>query len=695
MTNEVPPPDSPSGPPPGPPSDRRPASEPLPGARLSRPAFDRPARTPGHAPLPASPPSWTNRIGGPILQIGGTVLAVGLITLGLLWNTLFAQMPRLPSRDALWELNREPSVAFVDSKGQTIAVRGPSYGNAVTLDQLPDHVVNAFVAVEDKNFRTHEGVDASAIFRATVENVRAGRTVQGGSTITQQLVKNLFLTPDQTLKRKAQEARLAVELEGVMSKDEILELYLNRTYLGAGAYGIDAAARTYFGTDARNLTVAEAAMLAAFPKAPSRYAAAAATPAARERQHYVLDQMVEARFITAEQAGAAKKQPLHLATERTNLFSGHALDYAVEQVHQLLPNPPPDLVVKLTLDLDLQASAQAAVETGLAEMGAAKQASEAAVIVMDQSGAIRAMVGGRDYATSKFNRAVQARRQPGSSFKMFVYAAALEEGLRPGSVRYDEPIRIGDWAPRNYGGEYRGAVTLSEALAESLNTVAAQIGVEIGVDKVTTLARRFGIRSQLHNYPSVTLGSDEVTLLDITTGYGVLAKGGLQMAPFIIEDIRDTRGQLLFKQPIVVSPRIYPAALSEDMTGMLSRVVVQGTGRGARVAGWDVAGKTGTSQDWRDAWFTGYTTRYVGGVWVGNDNDKPMVKVTGGEMPAVIWSTLMTAALEGIAPEPLPGAKQPEEFLTDDDQDRLSFYRRLASAFSSVEARQGGGAPTL
>jgi penicillin-binding protein 1A len=647
-----------------------------------------------------SQPAWLQspflrKWGPPALRIGGTLVAMGLLTLAMLWNTLFAQMPRLPTRDALWEMNREPSVAFQDAAGVIIATRGPRYGHAVKLADLPPHVVNAFVAVEDKNFRKHEGVDTIAIARATFENVRAGRTVQGGSTITQQLVKNLFLTPDQTLKRKAQEARLAVELEDMLTKDEILELYLNRIYLGANSYGIDAAARTYFGKDAAGLSIAESAMLAAFPKAPSRFAAAAKEPAARARQHYVLDQMVEARFITAAEAATAKNEPLVLAVDQPDAFSGHALDYAVEQVHQLLPDPPPDLVVRMTIDLRLQDAAQTAVETSMAELGASMGASEAAAVLMDPSGAVRAMVGGRSYAKSKFNRATQARRQPGSAFKMFVYAAALEEGLRPGSIRYDEPIRIGTWRPRNYSGGYRGAVTLSQALSESLNTVSAQIGVEIGVDKITALAHRFGIRSQLHNYPSVTLGSDEVTLIDITAGYGVLAKNGLQLSPYVVQEIRNSRGDLLFQQPAVESPRIYPQDLAEDMTGMLSRVVVQGTGRGARIPGWDVAGKTGTSQDFRDAWFIGYTTKYVGGVWVGNDDDKPMVKVTGGALPARIWQAAMVTALEGIEPEPLPGAKQAEEFLTSDDQNRLSFYRRLAGAFSSAEARYGVAAPTL
>ncbi len=635
--------------------------------------------------------SLMKKYGPPALKIFGTLAAIGVVTFGLLWNTLFAQIPRLPSREALWTLNREPAVEFIDAKGATIAIRGPRYGRAVTLAGLPPHVVNAFIAAEDKNFLAHQGVDYGAIFRATMSNVRAGRTVSGASTITQQLVKNLFLTPDQTIKRKAQEAKLAGDLELMLSKEEVLELYLNRIYLGAGAYGLDAAAHTFFAKTPQDLTIGESAMLAAFPKAPSRYASQDMFARARDRQHYVLDQMLEAGYITTEQADAAKRQDLEFKTDETEHFSGHALDYAYERVHELLPNPPPDMIIKLSLDLDLQAKAQKAVETGIATMGKEKKASEGAAIIVDtETGAIRAMVGGRDYAKSKFNRAVQARRQPGSSFKMFVFAAALENGMTPQTVRYDMPIQIGTWRPRNYGGDYRGPVTLSEALSESLNTVAAQIGYEIGLEKVTSLAREFGVTSTLHNYPSITLGSDEVTLLDMTTGYGVLAKNGKQMSPYIIEEIRNSRGDLLYSNPAVESQQIYPRKLAEDMTGMLSRVVLQGTGRAARVSGWDVAGKTGTSQDWRDAWFIGYTTKYVGGVWVGNDDDKPMVKVTGGDMPARMWSAMMTAALQGETPEPLAGAKQFEEFLSDDDYDRLNFYRQLAGAFAGVEQRQGG-----
>jgi penicillin-binding protein 1A len=629
------------------------------------------------------------RAGAAALHVAGIVLVVAFLALSVVWNALFAEMPRLPSQDALWTLNREPAVEFVDSKGVTIAVRGPRYGRAVTGAQLPPHVVEAFIAAEDARFRDHTGVDLRAIFRALSENARAGHTVQGGSTITQQLVKNLLLNQDRTFKRKAQEAKLAFDLERLLSKDEILDLYLNRIYLGAGAYGLDAAAQTYFGKAPSDLTLAEAAMLASFPKAPSRFASQIGKASTIDRQHYVLNQMVQGGFVTPAEAADARAENLVFAELHSNAFSGHALDYAVERVHELLPNPPPDLVIKLTLDIDLQARTQQAVEAG---MGKGKRVSEGAAILMENTGAIRAMVGGRDYAKSQFNRATQARRQPGSSFKMFVYAAALEGGMTPDTVRYDEPVSIGEWQPANYSEEFLGPVTLAEALSHSLNSVAVQIGLEVGPRKIAALAHRFGVTSQLHNYPSIALGADEVTLLDMTTGYGVLAKGGLQMAPYIIQEIRNSRGDLLYSNTIAEPSRVFLQTFAEDMTGMLNRVVTQGTGRGAQVAGWDVAGKTGTSQNWRDAWFIGYTTRYVGGVWVGNDNDTPMSKVTGGAMPARIFSQMMTAALEGVEPEALPGAEVEDPTLQlaiETELDRSNSSGSLAVA--SASDASGGG----
>jgi penicillin-binding protein 1A len=586
-----------------------------------------------------------------------------IVVLWLLWNTILHDLPVMPSNNTLWSLNREAAVEFVDTKGRTITVRGPRYGRAVNATKLPAHVVNAFIAAEDGRFREHGGFDVRSIFRALSENARAGHTVEGGSTITQQLVKNLLLNQDQTIKRKAQEAVLASDLERSLSKNQILDLYLNRIYFGAGAYGLDAAAHTYFGRAPADLTLAQAAMLATLPKAPSRLSSQMGGAAPRARQLYVLDQMVRGGFITPLQEDAARAEAMEIAEKPPQNQVGHAQDYALALIRELLPNPPPDLVVKLSIDLDLQGKAQRAMDNGLATLEASV---DGAVVLMDNNGAIRAMVGGRDYARSQFNRATQARRQPGSSFKLFVYAAALEAGLTPWSVRKDEPFKVNGWQPRNYRDEYLGPVTLSYALAHSLNTVASKVTAEIGVDKVTTLAHRFGVKSDLHNYPSTALGTDEVTLLEMTTGYGVLAKNGLQMTPYIVEDIRNSKGDLLYERPTTQDVRVYGRSEAETMTAMLRRVVTEGTGRGAQVTGWDVAGKTGTSQNWRDAWFFGYTTRFVAGVWIGNDENKPMVDTNGSSTPARIFSKLMTSALKGIPPEPLPGAGLLNAFPTDE-----------------------------
>jgi penicillin-binding protein 1A len=608
------------------------------------------------------PPLW-RRLAMLAMQMLGTGAMVGIVTLGLLWNTLFVGMPVMPSDAALWNLNREPAVEFLDTKGRTIAVRGPRYGRAISSAELPPYVVNAFIAAEDGHFREHGGYDVKSVFRALFENARAGHTVQGGSTITQQLVKNLLLNQDQTIRRKAQEARLAVDLENTLSKNQILDLYLNRIYFGAGAYGLDAASHTYFGRTPADLTLAQAAMLATLPKSPSRLSSQMGGAAPRARQIYVIGQMVRGGFITPSQAASALAEALEFAETPAPNRVDHAEDYALALIHDLLPNPPPDLVVKLSTDLDLQEQAQQALDSGLSSLD---PSLEGAVVLMDGDGAIRAMIGGREYSKSQFNRATQARRQPGSSFKLFVYAAALEAGLSPWSVRNDELFETDGWQPRNYGDQYVGPVTLTYALAQSLNTVAASVASEIGVRKVTELAHRFGVNSKLHNYPSTALGTDEVTLLEMTAAYGVMARNGLRMTPFMVEEIRNSKGELLYERPMPKNVRVYVESLAETMTAMLRRVVTEGTGRGAQVTGWDVGGKTGTSQNWRDAWFFGYTTRFVAGVWVGNDGDQPMVNVTGGGAPAHIFSKLMAAALEGIPPESLPGAGLPDLIPADE-----------------------------
>ena len=635
---------------------------------------------------------------------------LGMATFGLLWNALFAQMPELPDVDALWAMNREPAIEFVDTEGRTIAIRGPRYGKRISPSDLPPHVVNAFLAVEDRRFYEHKGVDRLAIIRAAMANAQAGETVQGASTLTQQLVKNLFLTPEKTIKRKAQEARLAQELESILSKDDILELYLNRIYLGARSFGLDAAARRYFNKAPNELTVAEAAMIAGLPQAPSRYSPYVSMETAIERRNLVLDRMVNASFLTPGAAERAKQEEVVLVEEAFDPHMGYVLDYAAEQARNLASRDAPDLVVEVTIDHDLQMAAHEKLNAALDEQGEDKRVGQAALIVMDSNGAIRALIGGRNYQESQFNRATQAMRQPGSAFKTFVYAAALQAGLQPYTVRYDEPIKIDNWRPKNYGGQYLGAVTLSEAFARSINTVAVEIAQEVSLEKVTELARRFGVRSPLQPYPSMALGTDETTLMEMTQAYGVFATGGKRLNAHIVSEVRTSRGEVLFKVEDKDPIQVYPQQYNREMVGMLTRVVRGGTGKAARLTipqaetassspvsnvprqavYRDVAGKTGTSQDWRDAVFIGFTADYIGGVWVGNDDDTPMRRVTGGDLPAEIWHDVMDVAHTELPATSMPGA-QASNTLTSEAERKLAFYRSVADAFAVVEARDVGG----
>ncbi len=619
------------------------------------------------------------------VTIVALILAAAVFAAAM-WNHLFHDLPQLPENAALWEVGREPAIEFRARDGSLITVRGPRYGRAVTLDQLPPHVPLAFVAAEDKRFYEHEGMDSSAILRALWANWRAGETVQGGSTLTQQLVKNLVLSPEQTFKRKAQEIRLAQALERRLSKDEILTLYINRVYLGAGAYGVDAAAQTYFSKPAADLTLGEATLLAALPKAPSRLALDTNLEGARARQAYVLDQMVEAEFISAEEAAIARAEEITIANFAPDPQMGYILDMAAARVGELLPRLPSDLVVTLTIDPALQSAATEMVISAMAEQGPALAATQASALFMRPDGEVLVLIGGLDYRASQFNRVTQARRQPGSAFKAFVYAAAIEEGYDPFTVRDDALVTIDGWTPANYNQDYRGPVTLAEAYSDSLNTVAALLAEEIGQENVARLARRFGIVSPLEPVPSIALGTQEVTLMELTAAYAVFPSGGQRISPWFIARIEDTRGNILFERTPDAANPVYDPANVRMMNAMMLAVILEGTGRRAAVRGWDVAGKTGTSQDWRDAWFIGYTATLAGGVWIGNDDNSSMKKVTGGGLPAELWSGLASLVLQGEEPVPLPGADIPVS-LTPDAQARILYYRNLSTAFAAVEGR--------
>lgn len=620
----------------------------------------------------------------------GAVLVVGLIAAlwaGWKWHSLHAGMPKLPNDMAeMWDLNREPAIEFVDQNGVTVAVKGPRYGRAIAVADLPRHVPQAFIAVEDKRFYEHDGADEAAIARAAISNAAAGETVSGASTITQQLVKNLVLDARQTMSRKAQEITLARQLEKRMSKDEILSMYLNRVYFGSGLYGIDAASRYYFGKPPEKITIAEAALLAALPKAPSKLNLRENLAGAKERQQYVLHEMRGMKFITKQEEAAAIGAEITIIKPPVyDPELGYVLDIATERLTALLPRVPGDAVVTLTIDPKLQARVQKHIADRMAKDGAALKATQAAALVLGPDGRVVALVGGTDYKTSPFNRVTQAKRQPGSSFKPFVYALALEDGYSPYDVFNDRPISIGKWKPVNYNGEFIGPMTLSEALTRSTNTIAAELGNESNPARVVDLAKRFGIKSEMQPYPSVALGSQEVTLWEITGAYGVFQSGGRRMEPYIISKVADTRGNVLFEQPDMPAERAYAEDYTADMNAMLTRVVNAsiGTGHNARFGNWTVAGKTGTSQDWRDAWFVGFTSAYVGGVWVGNDDDSPMRKVTGGGLPADLWSDIMEMAHEGKKPAPIFGAGT-ALVLDPASEDRIAFYRGMGQAFASA-----------
>jgi penicillin-binding protein 1A len=568
---------------------------------------------------------------------------VSLAAIGLVgWYIL-----DLPDPDQLIN-QRPPSVTVLGSDGSVLATYGELHGETLHFEDLPVSLIEAVLATEDRRYFDHAGVDLRGIARAAWANIQAGGVVQGGSTITQQVAKNLFLTPERSFKRKAQEALLALWLERRFTKEEILAIYLNRVYLGAGTYGVDAAARRYFDKSARDLTLPEAAMIAGLLKAPSRYNPAADPAAARLRAAEVIDNMVEAGFIDAETARAAKAAPLDLEGNRpAGGEARYATDWIMMRASEYIGLAQDDLVIVTTIDPLLQREAQQALAAGLAGEGAERNAGEGAVVSMTPDGAVVAMVGGSGYDTTQFNRAVLAERQPGSAFKLFVYLAALEAGMRPGDRVVDQPVTIEGWSPSNFDGEYDGAMTLSDALAQSVNTIAAETAWRVGIDRVIEAAHRLGIDQDMLSVPSLALGTTEVTPLALTAAYATIANQGLAAWPYVIEEIRTRTGEVLYRRSDVPAHRVIDQAVAANLAAMLAQTVQVGTGRAASIA-WPAAGKTGTSQDYRDAWFIGFTRQYVTGVWIGNDNGAAMERVTGGGLPARIWADYMADAQLGL-----------------------------------------------
>ncbi len=560
----------------------------------------------------------------------------------------------LPDTDIAIEATRRPTVTLLAVDGSEILTVGDVYGAPVRLSELPPAMSQAVMATEDRRFRRHIGVDFAGLARAAAANLAAGRIVQGGSTITQQVAKNLFLTPERTIERKIKELMLALWLENRFSKDQILTLYLNRVYLGAGVYGVDAAARKYFGRSARRLTVYQSAMLAGLLKAPSRYNPINNPKLARQRTRQVLVNMVAAGYLSKDQARAIRESGQAKVVQVPGGGQRYFADWVLEQIPAYVRPGGRDILVHTTFDPALQASAERAVTKVLAKAGEKFRIGQGALAALTLNGAVRAMVGGRAYGSSQFNRATQALRQPGSAFKPFVYMTALEAGMEPSSWIVDQPITIDGWTPHNIDKKHRGKITLAQALSKSVNTVAVALSESLGPDRVIKAARRLGVTTPLKPHPSLALGVGEVSLLELTTAYGAFANGGLGLWAHGVEKICDEQGRVLYQRTGGGPGRVMAPAIAAQMNAMLAGAVRNGTGRKAALDR-PVAGKTGTSQDFRDAWFIGYSAGLVAGVWLGNDDGRPMRKVTGGGLPARIWRAFMVKAHQKIPPKALPG----------------------------------------
>ena len=567
---------------------------------------------------------------------------------------------QLPS-SASWKVpERPPNARIVSVNGSLIANRGETGGASMRLNEMSPYIPMAVIAIEDHRYHHHFGFDPIGFTRAMISNVQAKRLVQGGSTLTQQLAKNMFLEPERTLGRKVQELILAIWLETKYTKDEILELYLNRVYFGSGAYGVDAASRRYFSKSARDVSLAEAALLAGLLKAPSKLSPARNPKLAEERAQLVLGAMRRENFITDREAAKALTQEAKKAKRFWSGSEHYVADLVMKEAINVLGELKEDVIIDTTVDLSLQKLAGETIESTLNKYGKKRNVSQGALVSMSPNGEIRALVGGREYADSQYNRATEAKRQPGSAFKPIVYLAALEAGRTPMSVRQDLPVKIGKWTPVNYDRKYRGPVTLDTALTKSLNTIAAQIAMEVGAKKVVNTAKRLGIRSKLQANASISLGTSEVTLLELTGAYAPFANGGEFVDPHLIRQIRTREGEVLYDRSGIPATLVIRPREVGMMNFMLSHVISRGTGKKASLGKRQAAGKTGTSQKSRDGLFVGYTSNLVTGVWYGNDDGSPTKKVTGGSLPAESWKEFMESAHEGKPLGALPGNYVPD-----------------------------------
>lgn len=562
------------------------------------------------------------------------------------------ELPRLP------EIRRDPQVTYVDRAGAVLGVRGGRYAPPVDLVKLPSYVPAAFIAIEDRRFYEHTGFDPVGIGRAIVAGVSEGRATQGASTITQQLARNLFLTSDRTVERKAMELLYAVQLERTYSKKQLLALYLSRVYFGSGAYGLEAASQRYFNKPAARLTIQEVATLAGVLKSPTNYNPVEQPQRAAQRADLVLNAMVETGAITRDERTRATARPLNVAKTASTASAQYFVDWLDGQRRQLVGQPKQDVVVETTLDLGLERAA-AQNTTAVLARHQGLQVAQAALVAVDGQGRVRAMVGGADYAKGPFNRAVTAKRQAGSAWKPFVYLAALEAGRVPDMAVIDEPLTIGTWSPQNYSETYLGPITLQVALAQSVNTVAARLADEVGRPNVAAAAHRAGIVSAINTDPAMALGTTLVSPLEMAQAYATFSNGGNRVSAYGIERIRTTGGTVLYQrkaappQPAVANPPL------SDLNLMLRTVITSGTGTRAAIPGYDLAGKTGTTSDYKDAWFAGYTGGFTTVVWMGRDDGAPMGRVTGGGPPAELWRGFMSVALKRIPKQAIPAGPTP------------------------------------
>ena len=584
----------------------------------------------------------------------GLVLSLWLVIAAA--GTMVWVAINLPPIQSLEIPKRPPQIEIVGLDGKPLATRGEMHGATVTLKELPPYLPRAFIAIEDRRFYSHFGIDPIGLLRAAAANVMRRGVAQGGSTITQQLAKNLFLTQERTYWRKLQEVVLALWLERKFSKTEILELYLNRVYFGAGAYGVDAAAQRYFGKSASKVRVAEAAMLAGLVKSPSRLAPSRNPNGAQKRAQAVVAAMADQGFISESIAKTALLQPARAVKPVGTGTVNYIADWVMDVLDDLVGHVEEDIVIVTSIDSALQAAAEKALVDELAQKGAKLDVQQGAIVAMTPAGAVRALVGGRNYAESQYNRAIAARRQPGSAFKPFVYLTALEQGLTPDTVREDKPIAIKGWKPENYAHEYYGPVTLTQALALSLNTVAVRLMQEVGPVAVAKTAYRLGIASKLETNPSLALGTSEVSLIELVAAYAPFANGGSAIVPSVVERVRTATGKTLYLRTLQDYGRIIEPRQVAMMNAMMRETLRIGTAQKAQLGSWPAAGKTGTSQDFRDAWFVGYTSHLITGVWIGNDDSSPTRKATGGGLPVEIWSRVMKVAHQGIAVAALPGS---------------------------------------